>query len=47
MLPFPRSVLFNNLTIQGGMGADSITNSGIGVAAGTGVFQYSRIPNPH
>ena len=30
----------NNLTIQGGMGADSITNSGIGVAAGTGVFQY-------
>ena len=29
----------NNLTIQGGMGADSITNSGIGVAAGTGVFQ--------
>ena len=30
----------NNLTIQGGMGADSITNSAIGSAGGTGIFQY-------
>ena len=32
----------NNMTIQGGLGADSLTNSGIGYNAGTGVFQYTN-----
>ena len=32
----------DNLSIQGGLGADSITNSGIGAQSGTGIFNYAK-----